>query len=452
MYVYHERQLGQLCGLHCVNNLLQWPQFGPGDLAEIGVRLDRKEHRLLGSKSNGTSSENFDDSADGGNFSIQVLKVALARAGLNLLPSNHPDGDAFLKDAANAAGAFLVQRKDHWYAFRAIGPCWWNLDSVLETPMPLSEPQLKARLDKLLGGNHSRRGQPNVFFVKGRKLPEPWRTQASGDGCSEESNLHRISYLLPESVPGIDESIPAQEEQCGITAGENLENFKDAEVHAGLALTSGNRPLAADILTKAHKDIAPSLRANPKRVARALCDAVEAVLEANLKLPNSIVRIVALLSTVDSDKLIAVAALVDCTDLAHRLLTALTKKAKGYLWTEGLEQAATVAVELLLALPVKEAISDRTDLSADGPCISKLQDEALSRETFLEIGSAEKDSTFDEADYDLGGVEELEGRSLGRPSASDPGLKGMLSIESTLIRGNVGTHSKKTRRQAKLLN
>jgi len=91
-------------------------------------------------------------------------------------------------------------------------------------------------------------------------------------------------------------------------------------------------------------------------------------------------------------------------------------------------------------------------LSADGPCISKLQDEALSRETFLEIGSAEKDSTFDEADYDLGGVEELEGRSLGRPSASDPGLKGMLSIESPLIRGNVGTHSKKTRRQAKLLN
>merc|ERR1719326_2532235 len=56
-YIYHERQLGALCGVHCVNNLLQGPRFGPGDLAEIGVRLDKKEQRLLrkGSRGGGAS-------------------------------------------------------------------------------------------------------------------------------------------------------------------------------------------------------------------------------------------------------------------------------------------------------------------------------------------------------------------------------------------------------------
>lgn len=116
-YVYHERQLGNLCGVHCVNNLLQGPRFGPGDLAEIAARLDRKEQRLLrgnsgasreaspkspcgsrrgarawGSAGGCTFSENFDDSADGGNFSIQVLRIALARAGLKIVPAEHPDG------------------------------------------------------------------------------------------------------------------------------------------------------------------------------------------------------------------------------------------------------------------------------------------------------------------------------------------------------------------------
>ncbi|CAJ1364335.1 unnamed protein product [Effrenium voratum] len=47
------------------------PHFGPGDLAEIGVLLDHQ----------------VDSSADGGNFSIQVLTLALERFKMDLVPS-----------------------------------------------------------------------------------------------------------------------------------------------------------------------------------------------------------------------------------------------------------------------------------------------------------------------------------------------------------------------------
>jgi len=91
--------------------------------------------------------------------------------------------------------------------------------------------------------------------------------------------------------------------------------------------------------------------APPLRLAKALSAAVKSVLQARRSLPAAIARLVALLCAPKADRLAGAAILVDCDDLAHRLLTALAKKSRGFLWTDGLMQAATVAVDLLLALP-----------------------------------------------------------------------------------------------------
>jgi len=165
-YVYHERQLASLCGVHCVNNLLQGPRFGPGDFAEIGVKFDRREKRLLGSKT--AMTENCDAGADGGNFSIQVLRVAIARAGFRLIPAMHPDGQEMLQqDPARAVGAYLVQQRDHWFALRATDTCWWDLDSLLLEPKPLEERELAQRVRRFL------RNETNLFLVCGGTLPAP---------------------------------------------------------------------------------------------------------------------------------------------------------------------------------------------------------------------------------------------------------------------------------------
>eukprot|EP00310_Coccolithus_braarudii_P001859 CAMPEP_0183378040 /NCGR_PEP_ID=MMETSP0164_2-20130417/124663_1 /TAXON_ID=221442 /ORGANISM="Coccolithus pelagicus ssp braarudi, Strain PLY182g" /LENGTH=137 /DNA_ID=CAMNT_0025555577 /DNA_START=125 /DNA_END=534 /DNA_ORIENTATION=+ len=46
-HMYHEQQLSALCGVHALNNLMQGPFFGAGDLGEIAARLDLLERELL---------------------------------------------------------------------------------------------------------------------------------------------------------------------------------------------------------------------------------------------------------------------------------------------------------------------------------------------------------------------------------------------------------------------
>ena len=41
MEVYHERQVGMLCGVHCLNTLLQARFYDEVALGEIGAELDR---------------------------------------------------------------------------------------------------------------------------------------------------------------------------------------------------------------------------------------------------------------------------------------------------------------------------------------------------------------------------------------------------------------------------
>ncbi|GFH25868.1 uncharacterized protein HaLaN_30004, partial [Haematococcus lacustris] len=46
-WLYHEKQVAALCGVHCLNTLLQGPYFSELDLAQIGQELDRLESELL---------------------------------------------------------------------------------------------------------------------------------------------------------------------------------------------------------------------------------------------------------------------------------------------------------------------------------------------------------------------------------------------------------------------
>ena len=81
--IYHEKQESALCGVHCLNNLLQGSYFNASDLAEIAQDIDASEKSLM--LEAGHSSEDFlrfmaEDSgnvADTGFFSVQVSSTFL---------------------------------------------------------------------------------------------------------------------------------------------------------------------------------------------------------------------------------------------------------------------------------------------------------------------------------------------------------------------------------------
>lgn len=179
--------------MHCLNNLLQGPHFGPGDLAEIGVQLDQEERALVRQNSDeeqsapvGCEAYNVDSSADGGNFSIQVLTVALRRFKLELVSSRHPEMKGPMKDPAMATEAFLCQSSDHWFAIRKVSEDFWNLNSTRKRPAKVSPFYLAAWLAQL-------QAEGNTIFLVLGSLPTP--TQPLGTEKHQLENFHELQDL-----------------------------------------------------------------------------------------------------------------------------------------------------------------------------------------------------------------------------------------------------------------
>lgn len=176
-YIYHEKQESMLCGQHCLNNLMQGPYFNAVELSNIALELDAKERALVG-RSLEYHSANVDDS---GNFSIQVLKSALERHNIRLEPWHQRAGEA-AKDPSQEK-AFVVNRSSHWYTVRKLHSEWWNLNSSLDLPEPISSFYMTAFFSGLKADGYT-------IFV------------ASGPGLIDKRDPNSVEYL-PKSSTGV---------------------------------------------------------------------------------------------------------------------------------------------------------------------------------------------------------------------------------------------------------
>lgn len=151
--IYHETQIGQMCAVHAVNTLLQDKVFTPNDLASIGSHLDELEKSLIKPSGGETSTDKQSDQSDqsnldsNGNFSIQVITVALALRGLELLPFHSSDSRAAsARQSTYDQQAFICHKNNHWFTVRKFGSQWYNLDSLLPQPVELSHNQVHLSL------------------------------------------------------------------------------------------------------------------------------------------------------------------------------------------------------------------------------------------------------------------------------------------------------------------
>lgn len=55
--LYHEKQVASLCGVHCLNALLQGPTFSEMDLGQIALELDQQERAFMAE--GGMESEDY---------------------------------------------------------------------------------------------------------------------------------------------------------------------------------------------------------------------------------------------------------------------------------------------------------------------------------------------------------------------------------------------------------
>ncbi|EDQ91092.1 uncharacterized protein MONBRDRAFT_24015 [Monosiga brevicollis MX1] len=151
--VYHERQESALCAQHALNSLLQGSFFSASDLGEIACQLDEEERSryaeagldsrdLLNSFS---GSQNCDDS---GFFSSMTIERALQVWSLELIPRQSQRAVEAVRQPEQEQG-FICNFDSHWLTLRRLSGQWWNLDSTLEQPEPMSDTYLGLYLQQL---------------------------------------------------------------------------------------------------------------------------------------------------------------------------------------------------------------------------------------------------------------------------------------------------------------
>jgi len=182
--IYHEKQIGALCAVHCVNNLVQGPMFDEVSLAEVAQHLDAQEQMLLGG---GALSDGGNVRADGF-FNVQVIRAALENAGIEMERLAGPAAKAALAEPSKQRG-FICNKKEHWFALRRIGQEWFDLNSCLRTPRHFTDAQLAAHVNEATAEGYS------VFVVRGQLPPceleqNPKKLLEAVQGCGHHRQTH----------------------------------------------------------------------------------------------------------------------------------------------------------------------------------------------------------------------------------------------------------------------
>ena len=244
IWIYHERQESLLCGQHALNNLIQSPMFTSPQLAEIAHELDALELQYMAQNNHHHDNQNNNHNEDSviysrdylqrlqegsnnvdehGNFSIQVLKTCLNRFfTMTTTPTaqqqqqrnkktktdnndnnnnNNVDNEMdwlphftmsilqerFHVQDVTQLSAFLLHKSNHWLAIRKIGGRFFNLNSTLQQPIPISHFDLGTQLSYLAAqapqgttggttggiGNNNNNSAGYTIFCVAAPLPPP---------------------------------------------------------------------------------------------------------------------------------------------------------------------------------------------------------------------------------------------------------------------------------------
>lgn len=156
-WVYHERQSGSMCAVHCLNALFQGPVVDEVKLSEIARDLDMREASLYLREPGeiveirGSTNVSVD-----GNFSIQVILRAIEARGLKTVQIgklNEEDipkeNDPLDNDPKRCVHAFVCWLSHHWICIRKVHGYWFNMNSVNPAPQYLGYIGIGAFFDEL---------------------------------------------------------------------------------------------------------------------------------------------------------------------------------------------------------------------------------------------------------------------------------------------------------------
>jgi len=170
-------------------------------------------------------AEDSGNVADDGNYSVQVIQVALQVWNLSCFPINSPDMKT-AKENPLKEEAFVCNLASHWLTIRKIGNEWYNFNSMLDEPQFLSDFYLSAFLDTLM-----QKGW-DIFVVKG-ELPKynPLKFSAANP------NWRKVRRKRPQGSSSVTSYESDLEAAIAASLGDG-----DSELAAAIAMSVDNNP------------------------------------------------------------------------------------------------------------------------------------------------------------------------------------------------------------------
>mmetsp|Transcript_55362 Transcript_55362/g.103885 ORF Transcript_55362/g.103885 Transcript_55362/m.103885 type:complete len:320 (+) Transcript_55362:50-1009(+) len=152
--IYHEKQVGSLCAIHAVNNMLQGPLYEDWNFRQVAMELDRQERSLMGGGDLDYGNARYD-----GFYNVQVVQEVLRKAGYDMTPISAEAARDVKKRAKERA--FILNKQEHWFSVRRIGEEWFDLNSCMATPKHYKDSDLEWLIT-----DADREGY-SVFLVRG---------------------------------------------------------------------------------------------------------------------------------------------------------------------------------------------------------------------------------------------------------------------------------------------
>jgi len=169
-----------------------------------------------------------------GNFSIEVLRAALLHRYDLSLPNMNQENVRGLE--ITEMEGFVCNRESHWFAIRRIGPRFWNLNSTIDKPLPISHFRLAAEMQALQQEGYS------VFCVT-NGLPPPCTTQQQ-----LEQGLPQFWWSEESLLRGGDGITQKQDPWQNLGKGMRLDGKANGSgASASATPTSGPAPVERDL-------------------------------------------------------------------------------------------------------------------------------------------------------------------------------------------------------------
>uniref|UniRef100_A0A7S3K4C6 ubiquitinyl hydrolase 1 n=1 Tax=Aureoumbra lagunensis TaxID=44058 RepID=A0A7S3K4C6_9STRA len=189
----HEKQIGALCAVHALNNLMQERRFDEVQLASIAMELDEAERVTLGGERLAGEHASENVRADGF-FSVQVVVLALQRVGVMCSQiSADKSSESYVSIPARESG-FILNRREHWFALRKVGGEWFDLNSMFAAPKHMSAMTLDSFFKEQQALGYS------IFVVRGALPSSP----LDSDRKRLQAAISQCKYQAGGSLPGIN--------------------------------------------------------------------------------------------------------------------------------------------------------------------------------------------------------------------------------------------------------